>query len=141
MARPFPPPPLLVARPLVDELFFAASLSPKIGGTKKVAKNRFQLFYDYKRRKIILLPFNPRGGGEGLNGPAIRKKIFFCGFPNQNPVFRYMAMKNVVVREIQVWAILLPPGGSANQKFIKKKLFGLSEKEMIKKSDKEFAQS
>ena len=52
-----------------------------------------------------------------------------------------MAMKNVVVREIQVWAILLPPGGSANQKFTKKKLFGLSEKEMIKKSDKEFAQS
>ena len=26
MARPLPPTPLLVARPLVDELFFAASL-------------------------------------------------------------------------------------------------------------------
>ena len=27
MARPLPPPPLLIARPLREELFFAASLS------------------------------------------------------------------------------------------------------------------
>ena len=58
----------------------------KIGGRKKIVKIRFRLFYENenyeKKEEKNLWPLSPRkGGGLGLNGPAIKRRTFFLRLP------------------------------------------------------------
>ena len=51
-------------------------LVQKLEGKK--IKIRFRLFNNNKKK---LMAIKPEGGGQGLNGPAIKKGTFFCSFP------------------------------------------------------------